>query len=112
MAMALTDSILLGGLGDAPLAAGGLAAGLFFTTIVILQGSMSAASIRIAQAPGAKSNRGGHSQVGRIVASALLLGLLLSLPPLLLGHVGWLMRQLGESAALARDVGACPGVLR
>ena len=39
--MGLTDTILLGHLGGGALAAGGLAATLFFTTGVVLQGTLS-----------------------------------------------------------------------
>ena len=109
MAMALTDSILLGGLGHRALAAGGLAVGLFFTLVVILQGAMNAASIGIAQALGARDD----GRVARIVASAMLLGLLLS-PPIFfaLGAAEQLMRLLGEPAPLARDIGTYLSVLR
>ncbi|WP_428376772.1 MATE family efflux transporter [Lichenicoccus sp.] len=108
MAMALTDSILLGGLGAGALAAGGLGAGLFFTCMVVLQGVQMAASVRLAQASGS-----GSGGAGSIVASGLLLALLMSLPSvLLLGQVGWLMHRLGEPPAMAHDVGAYLGVLR
>ena len=108
MAMGMTDSILLGGLGAGALAAGGLGAGLFFTFMVVLQGVQMAASVRIAQGTGA-----GRLGAGAIVASALLLALLLSLPSIvLLGQVGWLMHRLGEPPALARDVAAYLGMLR
>ncbi len=108
MAMALTDSILLGGLGAGALAAGGLGAGLFFTCMVVLQGVQMAASVRISQVAGARG-----TGTGTIVASALLLALLMSLPSaLMLGRVGWLMHRLGEPPALARDVATYLGVLR
>ena len=123
MAMSLTDSILLGGLGAGALAAGGLAAGLFFTCMVVLQGVQMAASVRIAQRLGSKageSKAGGaratgarEGGAGPIMASALLLALLMSLPSvLLLGQVGWLMHRLGEPPVLAHDVAAYLGVLR
>ena len=116
MAMALTDTILLGGLGHAALAAGGLAAGLFFTVIVVLQSVLGAAGISIAQTLGEETRAvpaDGEGRVGRIAATALLLGLLLSLPAIaLLGQAEWLMRALGEPPPLARDAGAYMGVLR
>nr|WP_321984581.1 MATE family efflux transporter [uncultured Lichenicoccus sp.] len=113
MAMALTDSILLGGLGAGALAAGGFGAGLFFTVMVVLQGVQMAASVCIAQNSGAAANGAGSVGTGAIVASALLLALLMSLPSvLLLGQVGWLMHRLGEPPALAHDVAAYLDVLR
>ena len=109
MAMALTDTILLGGLGEQALAAGGLATGLFFTLVVILQGIPSAASVTVSQALGAERT----GRVGRITASAMLLGLGLSLPAFLaFGRAEWLLRRLGEPAGLAHDVGAYLAVLR
>ncbi len=117
MAMALTDSILLGGLGHAALAAGGLSAGLFFTVIIVLQSVLGAAGVGIAQALGRDSREvppaGVEGRIGRITATALLLGLTLSLPVIpLLGEAGWLLRRLGEPAALVRDAGAYMDVLR
>ena len=117
MAMALTDTILLGDLGHAALAAGGLAAGLFFTVIVVLQSVLGAAGISIAQALGRETRAvqpaESEGRVGRIAATALLLGVMLSLPVIpLLGLTGWLLRALGEPSPLVRDAGAYMGVLR
>ena len=108
MAMGMTDSILLGGLGAGALAAGGLGAGLFFTFMVVLQGVQMVASVRISQTSGA-----GAGGAGAIVASALLLALLMSLPSIvLLGRVGWLLHRLGEPPVLAHDVASYLDVLR
>ncbi|WP_205880243.1 MATE family efflux transporter [Lichenicoccus roseus] len=108
MAMGMTDSILLGGLGAGALAAGGLGAGLFFTFMVVLQGVQMAASVRISQTSGA-----GAGGAGAIVASALLLALLMSLPSIvLLDRVGWLLHRLGEPPVLAHDVASYLDVLR
>lgn len=109
MAMGLTDSVLLGGLGGDALAAGGLAASLFFTVLVILQGALIAAGVLAAQALGAGDDR----RVASLYGTGLVVGSVLSLiafagfslvkPALLLLH---------EPPVLANDVGLYMDVLR
>src|SRR5688572_18454141 len=52
MGMGLTDTILLGSLGRDALAAGGLGAGLFFTTTAIMQSAMTGVGVLVAHARG------------------------------------------------------------
>ncbi|MCQ8242500.1 MATE family efflux transporter [Rhizosaccharibacter radicis] len=102
MAMGLTDSILLGRLGSAALAAGGLAVNLFFTLVVIAQSVLSSASVLVAQARGA----GRPEDSSAIYGTGLLLGALFSVPLMVLfAFAEPLMRLAGEPAALAHDVG-------
>jgi len=76
MGMGLTDTILLGSLGRDALAAGGLGAGLFFTTTAIMQAAMTGVGVLVAHARGA----GAHEQVSPIFRSGTLLALFASIP--------------------------------
>src|SRR5579885_1663540 len=53
MAMGVTDTIMVGYLGGAPLAAAGLGSALYFTVVVLVQGVVSAVSPLAAHALGA-----------------------------------------------------------
>ena len=109
IAMALTDTILLGGLSGSALAAGGLGATLFFTVGLILQGLLVAAGVLIAQHRGA----GTPERIGGLYGTALAIGLLLSLPAFLFYSLSApLLLRLGEPPALAQDVGRYLDVLR
>ncbi len=109
MGMAVTDTVLLGSLGGAALAAGGLGAGLFFTIMILLQGVLSAISAMVAQARGA----GRPERVPAIYWTGLMLALALSVPGILaLGWVEPLLAALGEPAGLAHDVARYDRVLR
>ncbi len=109
IAMGLTDTILLGHLGGRALAAGGLATTLFFTTGVVLQGTLVGAGVLVAQARGA----GRDGEIAGIYTTALLVGLLLSGPAFLLySEARPLLLWLHEPPALARDAGRYLGILR
>ena len=109
IAMGLTDTILLGHLGGGALAAGGLATTLFFTTGVVLQGTLVGAGVLAAQARGA----GREGDIAGTYATALLVGLLLSAPAFLLyGLARPALLWLGEPPALAHDVGRYLAILR
>ena len=53
MAMGLISTVMLGGLGDAALAAGGLASNLFFTVLIVCQAMLSGVGVLAAGADGA-----------------------------------------------------------
>ena len=109
VAMGITDTVLLGALGDDALAAGGLGEGLFITVSVVLQGVMSALAVLVAQARGA----GRHEQVPGLYWTGMVLALLLILPGFALFSAAEpLLLAAGEPAALAHDVGHFVGVLR
>ena len=109
VAMGLTDTILLGHLGGGALAAGGLAATLFFTIGVVLQGTLVGAGVLVAQARGA----GREGRIAGIYGTALLVALLLSVPAFLFyGVAEPLLLALHEPPALAHDVGRYLAVLR
>ncbi|HEY0526865.1 MAG TPA: MATE family efflux transporter [Stellaceae bacterium] len=109
MAMGVTDTVLLGSLGSGALAAGGLGAGLFFTTVLLLQGVLSAVAVLVAQARGA----GRPERAPAVFRTGLLLVALLAVPAfLLLSFAAPILTALGEPSGLARDVGRYEHVLR
>ena len=76
MAMGLTDTIMVGALGAVPLAAVGLGSGLYFTSVLVCAGVLSAVAPLASFALGA----GDRAMVGRVTASGLLLAVALTLP--------------------------------
>jgi MATE family multidrug resistance protein len=102
MAMAVTNTVMVGRLGAMPLAAAGLGAILCFTGGVTLQGVLYAVAPLAAHAQGA----GDRAGVGRIAGAGLLLAVLLSVPFVAaLVTVDRLLRALGYDAALAVEIG-------
>ena len=109
MAMGVTDTILLGGLGPEALAAGGLGASLELTVMVVLQGVLAVVSVLVAQARGA----GRDDQVPELYWTGMLLAVLLMIPSMaLFGFAEDLLLLAGEPPDLARAVGAFVGLLR
>ncbi len=108
MGMGLTDTILLGSLGRDALAAGGLGAGLFFTTTAIMQAAMTGVGVLVAHARGARA----HDQVSPIFRAGTLLALFASAPVmLLLAFLEPLLLLIGEPGQLAHDVGQYERIL-
>lgn len=108
MAMGVTDTVLLGGLGEGALAAGGLAASIFITVVILLQGVVTAVSILVAQARGAGRDR----EIPRLYWAGMALTWVLMIPAVLVFiEAGPLLLWLNEPAALARDTGAYLGRL-
>ena len=97
VAQALTgfvDTLMMGRLGQASLAGGGLAVMVFMATLMTGIGIVSSVSPLAAQAFGAQEPR----QVGQVTRQGLWLALLIALPiTLLLGNLGELMRSLGQA---------------
>ncbi len=109
MAMGLTDTVLLGGLGERAVAAGGLSGTLFFAIGASLQGALMAVGILAAQARGAGTER----RIAGLYGTGLCLGLALSVPLFgLFSLAEPILRLLGEPAPLAHDVGTYLGILR
>jgi len=109
MAMAVTDSIMLGGIGSDALAAGGLGAGLFFTCAFTLQGVISGVAVLAARARGA----GEPHRVPVAYWSGMLIGLVLAVPFFwLMSTPEPLLRLVGEPPALAANMIAYLRVLR
>ncbi|MBV9861096.1 MAG: MATE family efflux transporter [Alphaproteobacteria bacterium] len=103
MALGVTNTVMIGHLGGAQLAAAGLGGGFYFTMLTICQGMLSAVAPLAAHAIGAGDRR----VAGRIALSGVALTALLS-PPLVLGltQLESLLHLLGYDPALAGQVGA------
>lgn len=109
MAMGLTDTVMLGGIGGAALASGGLGANIFFTCLIILQGVLSGVSVLTANAIGAGRTGDVPGLYWSGVALAVFLGAcLFGLASVPRG----ILRAVGEPKALAADVTAYLHVLR
>lgn len=109
MAMALTDTLMLGRIGANALAAGGLGANFFFTCLFCLQGVVSGVAVLAARARGA----GQHAEVPSAYWSGMAIAALLSVPYFWLMSAPLpLLRLLGEPAPLAADIAAYLHVLR
>jgi MATE family multidrug resistance protein len=109
MAMGLTDTIMLGRIGDTALAAGGLGAMLFFTCLFSLQGVLSGTSVLSARARGANA----PGEVPPIYWSGMALAAALSVPMfVLMSHPGPLLQAAGDKPALMAAVRVYLNVLR
>lgn len=108
MGMGLTDTILLGSLGRDALAAGGLGAGLFFTTTAIMQSAMTGVGVLIAHARGS-----GHvARISPTFRAGTVLALFASVPVMaLLAFLEPILLAVGEPGSLARDVGQYEHIL-
>jgi MATE family multidrug resistance protein len=102
MAMAVTNTVMVGRLGAMPLAAAGLGGMIYFTIGVMLQGILFAVAPLAAHALGGGDRRA----AGRIAGAGLLLAGLLALPFVAaLMSVDRLLEWLGYDAALAAEIG-------
>src|SRR5215470_488509 len=102
MAMAVTNTVMVGRLGALPLAAAGLGGMLYFTGGVMLQGVLSAVAPFAAQSLGAGDRRA----AGRIAGAGLMLAVLLAVPFIvILTILDRLLAALGYDAALAGEIG-------
>src|SRR6266851_10331243 len=76
MAMGLTNAIMVGRLGGSSLAAAGLGAGIYFTTVLVCQGVLMAVAPLAAHALGADD----HPTAARTSGAGLLLAAALAIP--------------------------------
>ena len=102
MAMSVADTVMVGTLGAVPLAAVGIGAGFYFTSVVICQGILTAVAPLSAYAIGA----GDREAAGRIAGSGLILAGLLSVPVIgaMLGGTR-LLDFLGYDPGLSHEIG-------
>src|SRR5882672_1105503 len=101
MAMGLTNAIMVGRLGGSSLAAAGLGAGIYFTTVLVCQGVLLAVAPLAAHALGADD----HPTAARTSGAGLLLAAALAIPVLALLSVAHLLfARLGYDSALATDI--------
>jgi multidrug resistance protein, MATE family len=102
MAMAVTNTVMVGRLGAMPLAAAGLGGMIFFSIGVMLQGILFAVAPLAAHALGAGDRRA----AGRIAGAGLALAVLLALPFVAaLTSLDRLLEWFGYDAALATEIG-------
>src|SRR5215471_19631255 len=102
MAMAVTNTVMVGRLGAVPLAAAGLGGMLYFTGGVTLQGVLSAVAPIAAIALGAHDRRA----AGRSAGAGLVLAVLFALPFIAaLISLDRLLAVLGYDAVLAAEIG-------
>jgi MATE family multidrug resistance protein len=102
MAMAVTNTVMVGRLGAMPLAAAGLGGMLYFTGGVTLQGVLSAVAPLAAHALGAGDRRAAERSAG----AGLVLAVLLALPFIAaLISLDRLLVALGYDSALAAEIG-------
>ncbi len=102
MAMAVTNTVMVGRLGAMPLAAAGLGGMIYFTIGVMLQGILFAVAPLAAHALGGGDRRA----AGRIAGAGLLLAVLLALPFVAaLTSIDRLLEWLGYDTALAAEIG-------
>src|ERR1700741_5682049 len=102
MAMGFTNTVVVGSLGSAALAAAGLGASLYFTVALVCSGILTAVAPLAAHAIGANDNR----RAGQVAVAGLVLAALLAVPlvaALLLADR--LLIALGYEPALAAEIG-------
>jgi multidrug resistance protein, MATE family len=116
MAMGFTNTVMVGSLGSAALAAAGLGASLYFTVAIVCSGILTAVAPLSAHAIGAGDSR----KAGRIARQGLVLAALLAIPVVAaLLVANRLLLTLGYEPALAAEIGrflraiawAAPGFL-
>ena len=106
--MGLTDTVLLGALGRDALAAGGLGAGMFFTTSAVLQGLVMGVGILVAHARGANT----PEKIAPVLRAGFLLGTIAAVPLMVvLWYAEPLLLAIGEPPQLAEDVAAYMRIL-
>jgi MATE family multidrug resistance protein len=102
MAMAFTDTVMVGHLGSAALAAAGLGAMLYFTSAFVLQAVIGAVSPLAAHAFGA----GDRAAATRIARMGLIFALVLAVPLAAAAlNLRALLLALGYATALADEIG-------
>jgi multidrug resistance protein, MATE family len=108
MAMGFTNTVIVGSLGSAALAAAGLGASLYFTVALVCSGILTAVAPLAAHAIGAGDNR----RAGRVAGAGLVLAALLAVPVVAaLLAANRLLVALGYEPALAAEIGRFLGAI-
>src|SRR6266436_3547818 len=108
MAMGFTNTVMVGSLGSAALAAAGLGASLYFTIAMVCSGVLTAVAPLAAHAIGAGDNR----RAGQIAGKGLVLAALLAVPVIAtLMALPRLLAALGYDAVLAAEIGRFLGAI-
>jgi MATE family multidrug resistance protein len=109
MAMGLTNTIMVGHLGAAPLAAAGLGTALYFTLLMLCQGVLEAVAPLAAHAIGAQD----HPTAGRVAGAGLIVAAALAAPVIaVLTVIPWLLAGLGYDPELTAEIGGFLQVIR
>jgi MATE family multidrug resistance protein len=102
MAMGFTNTVMVGSLGSAALAAAGLGASLYFTIAMVCSGVLTAVAPLAAHAIGAND----PPRAGQIAGKGLVLAALLAVPVIaMLLAVPGLLVALGYDTVLAAEIG-------
>ncbi len=108
MAMGFTNTVMVGSLGSAALAAAGLGASLYFTIAMVCSGVLTAVAPLAAHAIGANDPR----RAGQVAGKGLVLAALLAVPVITtLMAVPRLLGALGYDAVLAGEIGRFLGAI-
>ena len=108
MAMGFTNTVMVGSLGSAALAAAGLGASLYFTIAMVCSGVLTAVAPLAAHAIGANDPR----RAGQVAGKGLVLAALLAVPVVTtLMAVPRLLGALGYDAVLAGEIGRFLGAI-
>ena len=108
MAMGFTNTVMVGSLGSAALAAAGLGASLYFTIAIVCSGILTAVAPLAAHAIGAGDNRG----AGRVAGAGLVFAALLAAPVVsALLVANRLLALLGYDPVLAAEIGRFLGAI-
>jgi MATE family multidrug resistance protein len=106
--MGFTNTVIVGSLGSAALAAAGLGASLYFTVALVCSGILTAVAPLAAHAIGAGDNR----RAGRVAGAGLVLAALLAIPVVaVLLAANRLLVALGYEPALAAEIGRFSGAI-
>lgn len=107
-AMGFTNTVMVGRLGSAALAAAGLGTSLYFTIAMVCSGVLTAVAPLAAHAIGAHDSR----RAGRIARQGLVLAAMLAFPVVAgLKLANRLLAMLGYNPALATEIGHFLGVI-
>ncbi len=107
-AMGFTNTVMVGSLGSAALAAAGLGASLYFTIAMVCSGILTAVAPLAAHAIGA----GDHHRAGRVAGAGLVLAALLAVPVVAaLLMANRLLAVLGYDPVLATEIGRFLGAI-
>src|SRR2546421_3289940 len=102
MAMGITNTIMVGELGAAPLAAAGLGGMLFYMMAMLCQGVLAAVAPLAAPAIGADD----HPTAGRVAGAGLIVAAALAAPVIaILTGIPWLLAAFGYEPRLAAEIG-------
>jgi multidrug resistance protein, MATE family len=108
MAMGFTNTVMVGSLGSAALAAAGLGASLYFAIAMVCSGILTAVAPLAAHAIGAGDNR----RAGRVGGAGLVLAAVLAMPVVAaLLMANRLLAVLGYDPALAAEIGRFLGAI-